>query len=63
MINVDVRNGNFEEAFKKFNRICNKDGFMKEIRDRRYFKKPSAKKHEQDGIRKRQMEINRKNDY
>ena len=48
MIEVIVRNPEDEESFKKAMKIfikkCKNDGFMKEIRDRRYYKKPSEKR-------------------
>jgi ribosomal protein S21 len=50
-IMIEVRpKDNSDEAFTKalstFKKICNKDGFLKEIRDRRYYQKPSEKKRE-----------------
>ena len=49
---------NSDEAFTKalsvFKKVCNKDGFLKEIRDRRYYKKPGEKKRE--SIRKAKRE-------
>jgi len=35
----------FEKAMNKFKKYCNADGFLKEIRDRRYFETPSTKNH------------------
>lgn len=50
MIEINVRNPqkkeSFEKALRKFTRVCNKDGFLRELRDRRYFKSPSQKKRE-----------------
>lgn len=34
----------FDKAVKKFKKLCNNDGFLQEIRERRYFEKPSDKK-------------------
>ena len=56
MININVKNDSFEEfdkACKKFKKICTKDGFLKEVRERRYFKKPSQIKHENNIAKKR----------
>lgn len=49
MIQVNVKNQSTEEfnkAVELFKKKCNKDGFLREIKDRHYFKKPSQKKHE-----------------
>ena len=49
MIEIKVKD-NSQEAFSKamalFKKKCNKSGFLKEIRDRKYYKKPSDKKRE-----------------
>ena len=31
----------YDKAVKKFKKLCDNDGFIKEIQDRRYYKKPS----------------------
>lgn len=36
-----------KQAITNFMKLCNKDGFLKEIYDRRYYKKPSELKREQ----------------
>ena len=54
MLKVTIRSTNkkeeadivFDKAVKQFKRLCNNDGFMMEIQERRYFKKPSEKKRE-----------------
>ena len=35
---------NFEKAMRVFKKACQKDGFMMEIKERRYYSKPSDKK-------------------
>jgi len=49
MIEIKVKDSS-QEAFLKaialFKKKCNKSGFLKEIRDRRYYKKPSDRKRE-----------------
>jgi len=50
----------FDKAVKKFKKICNKDGLLQEMRDRRYFKKPSQKRREQIIARKRIIALNQK---
>jgi len=58
MIEVIVRNpGNeddFLKALAKFKKLCNRAGFLREIRDRRYYKKPSEKRIEKEKYLKRQ---------
>jgi len=38
---------NFDKAVKRFKKICSDDGFIKENRDRQYYKKPSEKNREE----------------
>jgi len=35
---------NFERAMRTFKKACQKDGFMMELRERRFYCKPSEKK-------------------
>ena len=45
MIEVKVTDPhNFEKAMKIFKKACQKDGFMMELKDRRYYAKPSEKR-------------------
>ena len=63
MIEVKINDNSdeaFEKGFKIFKKLCNKDGFMKEVRDRRYFKKPSEKRREHLKEVERQREIDKK---
>ena len=34
----------FEKAMRAFKKACQKDGFMMELKDRRFYAKPSEKK-------------------
>jgi len=46
MIEVKINDGTFDEFDKKvklFKKLVNKDGILRELRDRRYFVKPSVK--------------------
>ncbi len=43
---IDNNPSSFEKAMKLFKKICQKDGFMIELRERQYYKKPSVKKRE-----------------
>jgi small subunit ribosomal protein S21 len=45
-ITVQVRNGNLEQAMRVLKRKVQKEGLLKEIKDRQYYTKPSAKKRE-----------------
>ena len=45
MIEVKVADGNsFEKAMRIFKKACQKDGFMMELKERRFYTKPSEKK-------------------
>ncbi len=45
MIEVKVMDPhNFEKAMRIFKKACQKDGFMMELKDRRFYCKPSEKK-------------------
>ena len=37
-------NMNFEKAMRIFKKACQKDGFMMELKERRFYLKPSEKK-------------------
>ena len=43
----------FDKSVKLFKKICNNAGFLQEIRERRYFEKPSDKKRRERKLRKR----------
>jgi len=48
MIVIPIKEGeNIERALKKFKRKFEKTGAMKDLRNRKYFKKPSIVKREQ----------------
>lgn len=45
MIEVKVMDPhNFEKAMRIFKKACQKDGFMMELKERRFYSKPSEKK-------------------
>lgn len=55
-VHVEVVNkGNMpvEVLIKKFNRIIKKEGIMQEVRDRRYYEKPSDKRRKERIRRKK----------
>ena len=45
-INVTVRNGNLEQAMRVRRRKVQKEGLVKELRERQFYKKPSEIKQE-----------------
>lgn len=61
MIEVKINDdsqASFEKAMKRFKKLCQDDGFMMELRDRRHFIKPSVKKRQQrlEAIRKQKIQ-------
>ena len=45
-IKVEVRNGNLEQAMRVLKRKVQKEGLVKEIKERQYYSKPSEIKRE-----------------
>ena len=50
-INVIVRNGNLEQAMRVLKKKVQKEGVVRELKERQYYQKPSAVKRE----KKKQM--------
>ena len=49
MIEVKISDPqNFEKAMRIFKKQCQKDGFLIEIKERRYYTKPSEKRRHKD---------------
>ena len=46
-ITIQVRNGNVEKAMRVLKKKLQKDGLMKELKLRQYYRKPSEIKREQ----------------
>ena len=46
MINVTVRNGNLEQAMRVLKRKVQKEGIVKELKLRQFYRKPSEIKRE-----------------
>ncbi|MFA5048547.1 MAG: 30S ribosomal protein S21 [Patescibacteria group bacterium] len=42
----------FDKAVRYFKKLCDADGFLKEIQDRRYYAKPSEKRRTKKRINK-----------
>tara|TARA_B100000900_G_scaffold23771_1_gene18519 strand:- start:283 stop:492 length:210 start_codon:yes stop_codon:yes gene_type:complete len=53
-ITIEVRNNNLEKALRVLKKKLNKDGQMKELKQRQYYQKPSEIKREKkkEGIRR-----------
>lgn len=45
MVTINVENDNLEKALRKFRKELDKENVLQEYKDRRYFEKPSLKKH------------------
>ena len=45
-ITVQVRKGNLEQAMRVLKKKIQKEGIVKELKERQYYSKPSAKKRE-----------------
>ena len=43
---VEVRNGKLEKAMRVLKKKVQKEGLLKELKDRQYYQKPSEKKRE-----------------
>ena len=56
MSEVKVKDGNIEEALRKFKRQCARAGVMQEVRKREHYEKPSVKrKKKSEAARKRKF--------
>lgn len=58
-LRVEVKDGNFEKAFRHFNKKVNDSGKLKEVRDRQEFVKPSVLKRraKQNAIKRYRKEM------
>lgn len=56
MSEVKVKDGNIEDALRRFKRQCARTGVMQEVRKREHYEKPSVK-------RKKKSEAARKRKY
>lgn len=61
MVEIIVREGeNLEDALKRFKREVEREGVLRDARDRMYYKPPSVIKKEKNAYLKRRLEIRRK---
>jgi len=64
MINISIKDdtyAEFDKAVKLFKKKVNNEGFLREVRERRYYSKPSEIRHKKDGEIKRERARLRKN--
>ena len=61
---VVVKNGNVERAMRTLKKKLQKEGLLKELKQKQYFEKPSAKKARKkaEGIKRYQRNLKKKMD-
>ena len=59
---VAVKNGNVERAMRTLKKKLQKEGLLKELKQRQYFEKPSAKKARKkaEGVKRYQRNLRKK---
>ena len=59
---VVVKNGNIERAMRTLKKKLQKEGLLKELKQKQYFEKPSAKKARKkaEGIKRYQRNLKKK---
>ena len=63
-LTVEVKNGNFERALRKWKKKCTEEGIVQEVRDRKQFVKPSeVKRKAKDAGRKRWLRKLRQSEW
>ncbi len=62
MVTVTVKNGNVDRAMRTLKKKLQKEGLLKELKQRQYFEKPSAKKARKkaEGIKRFQRNLKKK---
>ena len=59
MSETKVKDGNLEDALKRFKRQCARNGVLQEVRKREHYEKPSVKrKKKSEAARKRKFKYN-----
>jgi len=58
-VSVEVRNGDINKALKVFKKRVEQSGHLNELKDRRYYVKPTTKRRleKQKAIRKNEIEV------
>ena len=63
-LTVEVKNGNFERALRKWKKKCTEEGIVQEVRERReYVKKSEVKRKAKDAGRKRWLKKLRQSEW
>ena len=63
-LTVEVKNGNFERALRKWKKKCTEEGIIQEVRERReYVKKSEVKRKAKDAGRKRWLKKLRQSEW
>ena len=62
MVTVTVKNGNVDRAMRTLKKKLQKEGLLKELKQKQYFEKPSAKKARKkaEGIKRYQRNLRKK---
>ena len=62
MVTVTVKNGNVDRAMRTLKKKLQKEGLLKELKQRQFFEKPSAKKARKkaEGINRYQRNLKKK---
>ena len=62
MVTVTVKNGNVDRAMRTLKKKLQKEGLLKELKQRQFFEKPSAKKAREkaEGIKRYQRNLKKK---
>jgi len=60
LVSVEVRNGDIQKALKLFKKRVEQSNHIQELRDRRYYKKPSTIKREANNKIKHRLELEKK---
>ena len=62
MVTVTVKNGNVDRAMRTLKKKLQKEGFLKELKQRQFFEKPSAKRKRKkaEGIKRYQRNLKKK---
>ena len=62
MVTVTVKNGNVDRAMRTLKKKLQKEGLLKELKQKQYFEKPSAKKARKkaEGVKRYQRNLKKK---
>ena len=62
MVTVTVKNGNVDRAMRTLKKKLQKEGLLKELKQKQFFEKPSAKKARKkaEGVKRYQRNLKKK---